>query len=114
MAGHTHSKAAGMLEARKTCLQDESMNKTIYSKQSECLRSTLVRLRQEAGLTQRDLAARLNREHGLVGRLELGERRLDLIEFFWLCKACDSNPEKVTRELLRQFEKIQTDEEGRQ
>ena len=87
------------------------MDKTIYSQQSERLRATLVHLREEAGLTQRQLAERLNREHSLVSRLEQGERRLDLIEFFWLCKACDSNPEKVTRELLRQFEKIQTDDE---
>ena len=58
------------------------MNKTIYSKFSECLRAVLVQLRHDTGLTQRELATRLEREHGLVGRLELGERRLDLIELF--------------------------------
>ena len=89
------------------------MNKTIYSRQNECLRATLVQMRKEAGLTQRQLAARLQREHGLVGRLELGERRLDLVEFFWICKACEVSPEKTTRRLLRQFEEIQVGKESR-
>ena len=70
------------------------------------MRATLVSLREEAGLTQRQLAKRLNREHSLISRLEQGERRLDLVELFWLCKACDMNPEKVTRELLRKFEEL--------
>lgn len=82
------------------------MNKTIYSQQSECLRTTLVKMRTEAGLTQRQLAERMNREHSLISRLELGERRLDFIELVWLCKACDANPDKVIRQLLKKFEEM--------
>ena len=58
------------------------MNKTIYSRQSECVRKTLIALRTEAGFTQRQLAGKLERERSLIGRLELGERRLDMVEFF--------------------------------
>ena len=63
------------------------MNKSIYSRQSECVRKTLVALRTKARLNQRQLAAKLDREHSLVGRLELGERRLDMVEFFSFCLA---------------------------
>ena len=66
----------------------------------------LVTWRTEAGLTQRQLAERLHREHSLVGRLELGERRLDVVEFYWLCKACGVNPETAARPVMRQLQEL--------
>jgi len=83
------------------------MNKTIYSRQGQCLRETIVELRREAGLTQRQLAAKLKREHNLIGRLEVGERRLDVVEFYWICKACGVNPETVARKLMSRLDEIQ-------
>jgi hypothetical protein len=41
--------------------------------------------------------------------LELGERRLDVIEFYWLCKACGANPEKVAAELMRRLAAIESE-----
>lgn len=84
------------------------MNKTIYSRQGERLRELIVEMRRKAGLSQRQLAARLKRERNLVGRLESGERRLEVIEFFWICKACDANPEKMARKLMRNLEEIES------
>lgn len=85
------------------------MNKTIYSRQSEHLQRTLTALRQKAGLTQRQLAEKLRREHSLVGRLELGERRLDVVEFYQVCKACGANPEIIARQLMRKFHEIESE-----
>jgi transcriptional regulator with XRE-family HTH domain len=82
------------------------VNKTIHSRQSECVRETLVALRTKAGLTQRQLAAKLGRERSLVGRLELGERRLDMVEFIWFCKACNANPVKEAASLMRRLQAI--------
>ncbi len=79
------------------------MAKSIYSLQSELLRGEIVNLRKEAGFTQRDLAKRLNREQNYVARLEVGERRLDLIEFFSLCRACNANPSKTADRLFKKF-----------
>ncbi|HEY3855969.1 MAG TPA: helix-turn-helix transcriptional regulator [Verrucomicrobiae bacterium] len=84
------------------------MNKTIHSRQSECVRKTLVALRTKAGMTQRQLAAKLDRERSLVGRLELGERRLDMAEFFWFCRACGADPVKEAAKLMRELEVIQS------
>ena len=84
------------------------MNKSIYSRQSESLRKTLVALREGAGLTQRQLAEKLEREHSLIGRLELGERRLDVVEFYQICKACGVNPEAAARSLMRKFRGIES------
>jgi transcriptional regulator with XRE-family HTH domain len=80
------------------------MDKTIHSRQSECLRKHILSLRTRAGLTQRQLAAKLRRERSFVARLELGERRLDLVEFFWLCRACGANPIKESALVMRQLE----------
>jgi len=79
------------------------MNKTIFSRQSECVQKWVVTARERAGLTQRQLADNLEREHSLVSRLELGERRLDVVEFFWLCKACGVDPSKEASRLMKEF-----------
>jgi len=85
------------------------MNKTIHSRQSKCVRKILVALRRKAGLTQRQLAGKLNRERSLVGRLELSERRLDLVEFFWFCRACEADPVKEAGRLMQQLAIVQSD-----
>jgi transcriptional regulator with XRE-family HTH domain len=85
------------------------MNKTIHSRQSECVSKKIVALRTKAGLTQRQLAAKLEREHSLIGRLELGERRLDMVEFFWLCRACNANPIKEAASLMRELDTLQAE-----
>jgi transcriptional regulator with XRE-family HTH domain len=84
------------------------MRKTIYTRQAECVRETIVEMRRKAGLSQRQLAARLGRERNLVGRLEVGQRRLDLVEFYSICKACDADLKNVLQRLLHKFEEIQT------
>ena len=60
-----------------------------------------MELRKAAGLTQRELAKKLSREHSFVARVELGDRRLDLVEFFWVCRACGADPVKVASEIMK-------------
>jgi transcriptional regulator with XRE-family HTH domain len=57
-------------------------------------------MRKAAGLTQRELAKRLGTVQTIVVRVEQGERRLDLIEFYWFCKALGIDPKKATIEVL--------------
>ena len=102
------------LEASKYRPQHASMNKTIYSRQSECVREMLVGLRTKARLTQRQLAGKLSRERSLVGRLELGERRLDMVEFFWFCCACEADPAKEAARLMRQLGALQSEPASQQ
>ena len=72
-------------------------------------RAELIAMRKQAGLTQRQLAKRLGREHSFVGRIELGERRVDVLEFFWICRACGFDPAKTSAKVMR----ILSDEEKR-
>jgi transcriptional regulator with XRE-family HTH domain len=71
-------------------------------------------MREASGLTQRDLARKLGRERSFVGRVELGERRLDVVEFYWVCVALKQKPEKVAAELLREFARLEDSERREQ
>ena len=42
--------------------------------------AALVKLRTDAGLSQAELAKRLGKPPSFVGKYELGERRLDVVE----------------------------------
>jgi transcriptional regulator with XRE-family HTH domain len=95
------------LDATTICSKNAGVHKTIHSKQSERVREALVKLRQNACLTQRQLARKLRREHSLISRLELGERRVDVVEFFWICQACGADPARTATTLMREFAKIQ-------
>ena len=75
------------------------MRKSAFTPQYEIFRRKLVALREDAGITQRDLAQRLHREHSLVAKVEQGERRLDVIEFCWFCEALKKNPVDVLAEI---------------
>ncbi len=83
------------------------MKKTIYSENGKIIADTLARLRKEAKLTQRDLARKLEREHSFVAHCELGERRVDLAEFYWICKACDASPSAEASKLMTAFERLE-------
>jgi transcriptional regulator with XRE-family HTH domain len=65
---------------------------SIYDPQQLLLREWLVGQRKAAGLSQRQLADRLGVVRSLVGKVETGERRLDVIEFHVYCQALDANP----------------------
>jgi len=79
------------------------MQKTIHSKMSKRLREVLKEMRNDAGLTQRDLAKILNCAQSFIGKVETGERRLDVVEFCVICKACGQNPEKMIVKLYQGF-----------
>jgi transcriptional regulator with XRE-family HTH domain len=78
----------------------------IFSPHYDIFKTKLVTMRKAAGLTQRQLAKRLKREHSFVSRIELGERRLDVVEFYWVCRACDQLPKLIYHKLLKEFAKL--------
>lgn len=83
------------------------MKKTIHSPHGKVISQKLTELRKKAGLTQRELAKKLGREHSFVAHYELGERRIDLAEFYWICKACGASPQKEVAELIKAFDSME-------
>ena len=51
-----------------------------YHKAYKRFRARLVQARQEAGLTQVEVAKRLGRPNSFISKCELGERRVDVVE----------------------------------
>jgi transcriptional regulator with XRE-family HTH domain len=56
-------------------------------------------MRSDAGLTQRDLAQKLRMHNTMVHRSEIGDRRIDPVEFAAWCRACGVDPGDAIRRL---------------
>lgn len=54
-------------------------------------------LRQEANLTMRQLAEKLETPHSFVGKIELQGRRLDVGEFIHYCRVMQRDPADVLK-----------------
>jgi transcriptional regulator with XRE-family HTH domain len=76
------------------------LSKQLRTARHRRLMAALVAVRQEAGITQRELARRLRRAHSYVGRIEQGIRRLDVSEFIEWCDCLDADPVAVFRRVV--------------
>lgn len=56
------------------------MEKSIYTREYATLLDLLRQAREDAGLTQIDLAAALEKSQSFVSKVERGETRLDVIQ----------------------------------
>ena len=63
------------------------MEKTIYSQQYARFLHLLRAVREELGVTQVELAARLKATQSFVSKCERGDRRLDFVELRAWCGA---------------------------
>ena len=57
-------------------------------------------MREQAGLTQRDLAKKLKQSQAWVHNTETGQRRADITEFLDWCLACDVDPAEAFKRLI--------------
>jgi len=69
----------------------------IYQKVPKLLR----KMREEAGLTQRDLAVKIRKPQPWVHKSEDGSRRVDVAEFLEWCLGCGVEPVEGFKELVR-------------
>lgn len=56
------------------------MNKSVYTKDYREIIERLKRARIESGLSQQEVASRLNKPQSYISKIESGERRLDVVE----------------------------------
>lgn len=69
------------------------MGRTLRSPGHLALMAALKQARLDAGLTQTELADRLERPQSFVAKYENGERRVEVVEFVQIVRAigCDGN-----------------------
>lgn len=73
------------------------MPKSIHRESYKYLCALLIARRKEAGLSQYDLAARLNRPQSFIAKIEVGERRIDVLEFLDIANALNADPYEILR-----------------
>ncbi|MET4163901.1 transcriptional regulator with XRE-family HTH domain [Marinobacterium sp. MBR-111] len=67
-----------------------AMVKILWEPRQSAFRQALRDLRKQAGLSQVELAARLDKPQSFVSKYESGERRLEYIEVEMICRACNT------------------------
>lgn len=78
------------------------LRKSVHSADLAIFCELMIKARKAADLTQHDLAKRLKRPQSFVAKYEVGERRLDVIEFIAVTQAIGADPIKILRALLEQ------------
>lgn len=79
------------------------MPASMHNPAADLLARTVAELRQKAGMNQRQLAAALGREQSYVGRIETGQRRVDLIEWVQILRVLSAEPERELSRIVRQI-----------
>jgi len=79
------------------------VQRTIYSKEYQHFLALMIEARTEAGITQIELAKKLKKPQSFVCKYEIGERRLDIIEFLTVCKALKIDAKKILAKLLKRY-----------
>lgn len=73
------------------------MPKPIHTERHRKFRALLVAERKAHGLTQTQIAAKLDKPPSYVAKYELGERRLDVLEFLDVAAAIGFDPAEFIR-----------------
>ena len=76
------------------------MLKTIYHPQYVAMIELLIQARKALSLTQLQLAATLGKQQSYIAKVEICERKLDVLEFIEWCRAL----EQVPSDLIKQIE----------
>lgn len=57
-------------------------------------------VREAKGLSQRELARRVGKHPSFINKIELRERRLDILEFITLAQAMDMSPAELLKAVV--------------
>jgi len=68
------------------------MTRSLRTPGHQALMQVLVETRKSKGVTQQELADRLERPQSYVAKIETGERRLDVVEFLEWFQALKADP----------------------
>jgi len=86
-------------------MKNVKLRKSVHHKIHASLRDVLISARKDLGWTQRDLAEKLGVSHSIIGKIETGDRRLDVIEFYEYTKALGLVPSETLFLLFHEHQK---------
>lgn len=82
------------------------MNRFLHSPKHELLRELLINQRKKEGLTQKNLAEKLNKPQSYVSKYEIGEKNIDVIEFINIAKSLNTDPSILLHDLQNLLDAI--------
>jgi len=62
--------------------------------------------REARGVTQQELAKRLGKPQSFVSKAEMGERRLDVVEYLHFMRAIEGEPHALLRQLEQDYRPV--------
>ena len=71
------------------------MPRTLQSPKHRALKGLLIDARKAADLTQTEVARRVGRYQSYIAAIEIGQRRVDVVEFLGLCEAIGCDPREI-------------------
>jgi transcriptional regulator with XRE-family HTH domain len=77
------------------------LDKSVHSVGQSAFSALMIKARKAAGLTQHELARRLDKPQSFISKYEGGERRIDVVEFVTICRAIGADPAKLLKALLK-------------
>lgn len=81
----------------------KNLRLSIHSEPHRWLRQRFLQRRLELGLSQRSLGQKMGVIFSFIGKVETGDRRLDLFEFIAYCKGLELDPMEVLKEIEQRF-----------
>jgi transcriptional regulator with XRE-family HTH domain len=81
------------------------MKKSVWQEKYKTLATELGEIRKSLGLTQSQLAKKLDKPQSYVSKYENGDRYLDFIEVLAVCEACNADPIQLIQKLNISFPK---------
>lgn len=70
-------------------MNNNKIKKTIHAKEYHIVISLLRELREQKQLTQKGLADKIGSDQTFISKIEIGERRVDIIELKYICDALE-------------------------
>jgi transcriptional regulator with XRE-family HTH domain len=77
------------------------VTKSVHTRNYRLFLEFLIQARRDAGVTQEQLARRLNRPQSFVSKCENGERRLDVIELLQILHAIGVDPLRFVKKVVK-------------
>ena len=87
-------------------MSKNGIRKSIHHDLHRRLRHKLIQARKDLNLSQRDLAEQIGVTHSIIGKIETGDRRLDVIEFYEYTKALGLVPSETLFLLFHEHQKL--------
>lgn len=76
--------------------------KALRSPSARAVAKIIGQARSRAGLTQRELSARLRRPHSVIGMIESNQRQVNVPEFIAISEAMGADPLELFKNVLRE------------